>query len=91
MFQQVLNLKTESFEIVNALATLSAFYGENSPAERRTLRTKVEKRNTTLNQDYLAAADPVIQVSWCKSSLNLRPVLRAHFEVSRFRVIRNLS
>lgn len=59
---QVLNLRTESSDITAALATLSAFYGENSPAERRSLRTNVEKRNTSLNQEYLAAASPVIQV-----------------------------
>lgn len=61
-FIQVLNLRTESSDITAALATLSAFYGENSPAERRSLRTNVEKRNTSLNQEYLAAASPVIQV-----------------------------
>ena len=59
---QVLNLKTESSDITAALKTLSLIYTENSPAERRGLRTKVERRSTALNQEYLSAADPVIEV-----------------------------
>lgn len=59
---QVLSLKTESPDVINAMATLSSVCGDNTPSERRDLRSKVERRSTLLNQEYLTAAGSVIQV-----------------------------
>lgn len=44
------------------MTTLSPLYINNTPAERRGLRAKVERRNTALNQEYLSAAAGVVQV-----------------------------
>ncbi len=59
---QILDLRTESQEVLSALSALSTFYGENTPAQRRCLRTTIERRGTALNQEYLAAAESVMQV-----------------------------
>ena len=59
---QILDLRTESQEVLSALSALSTFYGENTPAQRRGLRTTIERRGTALNQEYLAAAESVMQV-----------------------------
>ena len=48
--------------MIAAMTTMSSLYGDNTPAERRGLRSKVEKRTALLNQEYLLAADSVIQV-----------------------------
>jgi hypothetical protein len=59
---QILEIKTESPEVISALNTLSGFYERNTPAERRQLRSAVEQRGLDINQRFLAAAETVIQV-----------------------------
>lgn len=62
---QILDIKTESPEVVNALQTLSEFYDENTPAARRALRSTIERRGLAIHEHFLSAAESVIQVSAC--------------------------
>ena len=59
---QTLEIKTESPDIFAALSTLSSFYQENTVPERKNLRAGIEGRAVSLNADYLASAEPLIQV-----------------------------
>lgn len=54
--------RTEAPEVVGSLATLSGFYADNSPAARRRLRSTIENQGVAVNQDFLAAAQSVLQV-----------------------------
>jgi conserved oligomeric Golgi complex subunit 6 len=59
---QILEIKTESPELVSALQTLSEFYDDNTPAARRALRSTIERRGLTIHEQFLTAAESVIQV-----------------------------
>ena len=61
-YLQVLEIKTESPELLTALGSLSTFYTENTPAARRQLRSTLEQRSLQVNQEYLAAAEGVLKV-----------------------------
>jgi len=74
---QILDLRTESAEVLSALSALSTFYGDNTPTERRGLRTTIERRGTALNEEFLAAAESVIQV------LSAFCILQAEVDVSK--------
>lgn len=54
--------RTEAPEVVGSLATLSGFYEENSAAARRRLRSTIENRGVAVNEEFLEAAEGVIQV-----------------------------
>lgn len=58
----MLDTKTESPEILSSLSTMSAFYENNSAAERRQLRAKIEKQGRHISEDFLAAAETVTAV-----------------------------
>lgn len=57
-----MELRTEAPEVVGSLATLSDFYDENSAAARRRLRSTIENRGVAVNEEFLTAAQSVIQV-----------------------------
>ena len=59
---QVLDLQTESPELLTALTSLSTFYAENTPTARRQLRSTLEQRSLQVNQEYLSAAEGVLKV-----------------------------
>ncbi len=59
---QALELQTESPELLTALSSLSTFYTENTPVARRQLRSTLEQRSLQVNQEYLTAAEGVLQV-----------------------------
>ena len=54
--------RTEAPEMVGSLATLSEFYGDNSAAARRRLRSTVENQGVAVNERFLDAARGVIKV-----------------------------
>lgn len=58
--KKILEIKTETPELLNSLSTLSSFYTENTPAARRSLRTTFEKRGLAINEKFLSAAESVI-------------------------------
>ncbi len=60
---QILEIKTESSDLINSLSTLSSFYHDNNPAARRALRTTIERRGLDINQKFLTAAEAVIKAS----------------------------
>ncbi|GAB4822825.1 hypothetical protein N2152v2_009871 [Parachlorella kessleri] len=60
--KKILDTKTEAPEIVGSLSTLSSFYAENTPAARRQLRSTIENEGVKINEEFLAAAESVIQV-----------------------------
>ncbi|KAI8473219.1 MAG: component of oligomeric golgi complex 6 [Monoraphidium minutum] len=66
--KKILEIKTESPELISALGTLSGFYDANTPAERRQLRSAVERRGLDINQRFLDAAETVIQSLDCVQS-----------------------
>ena len=62
---QILETRTEAPELLGALQTLSTFYGEdNSPNARRQLQDATVKRGLQVNQEFLAGASALLQVSW---------------------------
>ncbi|KAJ9507813.1 hypothetical protein QJQ45_019281, partial [Haematococcus lacustris] len=58
---QILDIKTETPDLINALATLSSFQTDNTPAARRGLRSTIEQRSLDINDTFLKAAEAVIQ------------------------------
>jgi hypothetical protein len=69
---QILETRTESPELLGALATLSAFYDDNSADARRRLRTTIEQRGLAVNEQFLVAAEAVIQVQSASTLLHGR-------------------
>jgi hypothetical protein len=61
-YLQILEIKTESPELISALNTLSDFYDDNNPAARRQLRSTIEQKGLDINKQFLAAAEGVIEV-----------------------------
>ncbi|KAL4421302.1 hypothetical protein ABPG75_010593 [Micractinium tetrahymenae] len=60
--KKIMETRTEAPEVVGSLATLSGFYEENSTAARRRLRSTIENRGVAVNEEFLAAAQSVIQM-----------------------------
>jgi hypothetical protein len=60
---QILEIKTESQDLIAALSTLSAIYPDNTPAARRHLRSTIEERGLGINEQFLEAAEGVTKVS----------------------------
>ncbi|PNW74161.1 hypothetical protein CHLRE_13g587750v5 [Chlamydomonas reinhardtii] len=59
--KKVLEIKTETPELLSSLQTLSTFYTDNTPAARRGLRTTIEKRGLAINERFIGAAESVIK------------------------------
>lgn len=59
---QVLEMKTESTEVLASLDTLSTMYTTNDATSRRQLKTTIEQRGIDTNRKFLHAADVVLQV-----------------------------
>lgn len=57
---QALSTRTETPEFLSSLSTLSDFYGENTAAERRKLRSTIEQQGLAIDAEFLAAAETVI-------------------------------
>ena len=60
---QILEIKTESPDLIAALSTLSAVYPDNTPAARRHLRSTIEERGLGINEQFLEAAEGVTRVN----------------------------
>ncbi|KAL4424572.1 hypothetical protein ABPG77_009156 [Micractinium sp. CCAP 211/92] len=60
--KKIMETRTEAPEVVGSLATLSGFYEENSAAARRRLRSTIENRGVAVNEEFLEAAQSVIQM-----------------------------
>ncbi|POO00393.1 Conserved oligomeric Golgi complex subunit [Trema orientale] len=48
--------RTESPDLLASLNTLSSSYSENNPQSRRNLRSTIEKRSLSINQEFLQAS-----------------------------------
>jgi hypothetical protein len=72
-FLQILEIKTESQELIAALSTLSAIYPDNTPAARRHLRSTIEERGLGINEQFLEAAEGVTKVRHCTDTLLQHP------------------
>lgn len=59
--KKILEIKTESPDVINALSTLSGIYADNTPAARRQLRCTIEQRGLDINGQFLQAAEAVMQ------------------------------
>ncbi|KAF6250612.1 component of oligomeric golgi complex 6 [Scenedesmus sp. NREL 46B-D3] len=59
--KKILDIKTESPDVINALSTLSGIYSDNTPAARRQLRCTIEQRGLHINGRFLQAAEAVMQ------------------------------
>lgn len=57
---QTLSTRTETPEFLSSLSTLSEFYGDNTAAERRNLRSTIEQQGLAVDSQFLAAASTVI-------------------------------
>lgn len=68
---QILDIKTETPELINALSTLSTIIDDNTPAIRRQLRSIIESRSLDVSGQFLSAAETVIKVSSTTSLLAL--------------------
>lgn len=57
--KKILDTRTEAPEFLTALGTLGRFYHDNSPQERRKLRSTIEAQGLSINQDFLKSAGSV--------------------------------
>jgi hypothetical protein len=62
--KKVLETRTDSPELLASLATLSTFYGENTLHARRALRTTIERRGLTINEEFLQASEAAQKVTF---------------------------
>lgn len=65
---QVIETRTETSEALGALNSLSAFYEDNTAGSRRQLRNTLEQRSLVFNDEFLAAAETINQVTQLASS-----------------------
>ncbi|PIN02092.1 hypothetical protein CDL12_25399 [Handroanthus impetiginosus] len=54
--KKVLDTRTDTPDLLASLNTLSSFYSENNPQARRNLRSTIEKRGLSINEEFLAAS-----------------------------------
>lgn len=57
--RKVLDIRTESLEVLNSLAALSGVYQNNSTASRRQLKANIEERSISTLEQFLYAAQAV--------------------------------
>nr|ATB19479.1 putative COG7 [Hesperocyparis arizonica] len=55
--KKVLELRTDSPDLLTSLNTLSTFYTNNTQQVRRNLRSTIEKRALAINDEFLAASE----------------------------------
>lgn len=60
--KKVLESRTDTPEVLGSLNTLSTFYTDNNPQNRRNLRSTIEKRSLSINIEFLRASDTAQQV-----------------------------
>ncbi|KAL6501817.1 Golgi transport complex subunit 6 [Orobanche gracilis] len=53
--KKVLDTRTDTPDLLASLNTLSSFYSENTPRARRNLRSTIEKRGLSINEEFLAS------------------------------------
>jgi len=70
---QTLEIRTETPELLGALSTLSTFYADNTPADRRRLRATIERRGLRTNEAFLGAAEAVMQARASRLSGGRQP------------------
>ncbi|CAI9759527.1 unnamed protein product [Fraxinus pennsylvanica] len=54
--KKVLETRTDNADLLASLNTLSSFYTDNTPQSRRNLRSTVEKRALSINEEFLLAS-----------------------------------
>lgn len=54
--KKVLETRTDNADLLASLNTLSSFYTDNTPQSRRNLRSTVEKRALSINDEFLLAS-----------------------------------
>ncbi|MCD7451000.1 Golgi transport complex subunit 6 [Datura stramonium] len=54
--KKVLETRTDTPDLLASLNTLSAFYTENTPHSRRNLRSTIEKRSLSINEEFLLSS-----------------------------------
>ncbi|KAL3651025.1 Golgi transport complex subunit 6 [Castilleja foliolosa] len=59
--KKVLETRTDTPDLLASLNTLSSFYSENTPQSRRNLRSTIEKRGLSINEEFLAASSSAQQ------------------------------
>ncbi|KAL2613897.1 hypothetical protein R1flu_025589 [Riccia fluitans] len=55
--KKVLETRTDSPELLASLTTLSSFYTQNTPQSRSNLRSTIEKRGLSINEQFLRASE----------------------------------
>lgn len=55
--KKVLDTRTDSPDLLVSLSTLSTFYTESTPLGRKNLRTTIERRNLSINEEFLRASE----------------------------------
>ncbi|EPS73061.1 hypothetical protein M569_01689 [Genlisea aurea] len=60
--KKVLDTRTDTPDLLSSLNTLSKFYTENTAHGRRNLRSTIEKRGLSINEEFLAASSSAQQV-----------------------------
>ncbi|CAM8923450.1 unnamed protein product [Rhodiola kirilowii] len=55
--KKVLDSRIDSPDLLSSLNTLSDFYSDNTPQSRRNLRSTIEKRSLSINNEFLLASD----------------------------------
>lgn len=69
--KKVLETRTDTPDLLASLNTLSSFYSENTPHARRNLRSTIEKRGLSINEEFLAASGSAQQVHRLKRVVQL--------------------
>lgn len=69
--KKVLETRHDSPDLLASLNTLSTFYAENTPHDRRNLRSTIEKRGLSINEEFLAASASAQQVRQLKRAVFL--------------------
>lgn len=54
--KKVLETRTDTADLLASLNTLSEFYTENTPHFRRNLRSTIEKRSLSINEEFLLSS-----------------------------------
>lgn len=55
--KKVLDTRTDSPDLLLSLSTLSSFYTESTPHGRKNLRTTIERRGLSINEEFLRASE----------------------------------
>ncbi|XP_051137296.1 conserved oligomeric Golgi complex subunit 6 [Andrographis paniculata] len=63
--KKVLETRTDAPDLLTSLNTLSEFYSENTAHGRRNLRSTIEKRGLSINEEFLAASASAQQALDC--------------------------